>query len=193
MVESSAVAGDSPLPYEGSYMTTVIGLFAQWKDAKAAIAGLEAEGYDESAMGLLAGPEAIKEELRASHGERDLKSGQEDSLVPAGAVGGLAVGELIGFLASASVVAIPGVGQGLAAGAILAAGIGGGAVIGTITGALIGMGADEEKAHILAADVEKGNTLLTLETANPAAALAAADAMRRANALNVEIIASPVD
>lgn len=174
-------------------MDTVIGLFEQWEDAKAAIARLHAQGYDETAIGLLAGPVAIEEKLRASHGELDLKSGQEDSLVPAGAVGGLAVGELIGFLASAAVVAIPGVGQGLAAGVILAAGIGGGAAIGTITGALIGMGADEEKAHILAADVERGNTLLTLETANPAAALVAADAMRRANALNVEIITSPVD
>jgi hypothetical protein len=170
-------------------MNTVIGLFAQWKDAKAAIVHLEAKGYDESAMGLLAGPEAIKEELRATHGERDLEASQEDSLAPAGAVGGLAVGELIGFLASATVVAIPGVGQGLAAGAILAAGIGGGAVIGTITGALIGMGANEARAHVLAADVERGNTLLTLETASPAAAVDAAEVMRQSKALSVEIIA----
>ena len=85
-------------------------------------------------------------------------------------------------------VAIPGVGQGLAAGAIMAAGIGGGAVIGTITGALIGMGANEARAHVLAADVERGNTLLTLETASPAAAGYAAEVMRQSKALSVEII-----
>jgi uncharacterized membrane protein len=85
------------------------------------------------------------------------------------------------------VVAIPGVGQGLAAGAILAAGIAGGAVIGTIAGALVGMGIDEEKAHIVADDVTKGNILVTL-SADPTAALDAAESMREANAATVEIV-----
>lgn len=166
-------------------MSIVMGLFERWSDAKAAVARLEAAGYDESAIGLLAGEEAIRELSVAGRG--DVEPEQEDRLVSAGAVGGLAVGELVGLLASAAVVAIPGVGQGLAAGAILAAGIAGGAVIGTIAGALVGLGIDEEKAHIVADDVTKGNILVTL-SADPTAALDAAEAMREANAANVEIV-----
>ena len=170
-------------------LSTVIGLFEQWKDAKAALTGLQAMGVDQTAMGLLAGEEAIEEWLEAQH--RDMEAVQEDSVAPAGAVGGLAIGELVGLLAGAAVITIPGIGQGLAAGAILAAGIGGGAVVGTIAGALIGMGAEEEKAHIIAADVEKGHALLTLET-TPEAALEAAEVMRKANADTVEIVKSDI-
>jgi hypothetical protein len=39
----------------------IMGLFERWPDAKAAVARLEAAGYDESAIGLLAGEEAIRE------------------------------------------------------------------------------------------------------------------------------------
>lgn len=173
-------------------MSTVMGLFEKWTDAKATVAQLKAMGYDETAIGLLTGTEAIQEQLVADRKDMETERDQEDSLVPAGAVGGLAVGELAGLLTGAVLVAIPGVGQGLAAGAILAAGIGGGAVVGTIAGALVGMGADEEKAHIISADVEKGDVLVTLTT-RPPAALRAAEVMRQANAANVEITSQVPD
>jgi uncharacterized protein (TIGR02284 family) len=87
----------------------------------------------------------------------------------AGILGGTAIGGLIGILAGASLLVVPGIGPVVAAGSVSAAisaaatGAGIGAAYGGILGALIGLGMSEEDAHRYVEHVRRGSTLLALE------------------------------
>lgn len=80
----------------------------------------------------------------------------------AGAGTGAILGSAIGWLVGAGTIAIPGVGQLVAAGPIIAAlsGLAVGGTIGGFTGALVGMGIPEYEAQQFAGKLREGNILL---------------------------------
>src|SRR5690606_3413186 len=86
-----------------------------------------------------------------------------------GAAGGAAVGAGAGLLASAGMLAIPGIGPFLAAGTLAstlgaaAAGAAGGAAIGGAAGAIFGDDDDDEKSTYYRTGVDEGGSLVTVD------------------------------
>jgi hypothetical protein len=90
----------------------------------------------------------------------------------AGAGGGAILGGALGWLLGMGAIAVPGVGQLVAAGPIIAA-LSGSAVGGTIggfTGALVGMGIPEYEAQQYAGELREGNILLCVHADSAAEA-----------------------
>jgi hypothetical protein len=85
-----------------------------------------------------------------------------------GASLGLAAGAGAGLLASLGLIAIPGIGPLVAAGVLATtlAGAAAGAVGGGLVGALIDYGVSEEDAPILAENLRRGGTLVSVRTDN---------------------------
>jgi hypothetical protein len=86
----------------------------------------------------------------------------------AGAGTGAILGGALGWLVGMGVIAIPGVGQLVAAGPIIAAlsGLAVGGTIGGFTGALVGMGIPEYEAQQYAGKLREGNILLCIHADN---------------------------
>jgi hypothetical protein len=82
----------------------------------------------------------------------------------AGVAAGGAIGGTLGLLAGVGMLAIPGLGQFIAAGPIMAglAGLGVGGAVGGVTGALIGMGTPEFHAKRYESCLQKGGILLSV-------------------------------
>ena len=82
----------------------------------------------------------------------------------AGAGGGAILGGALGWLVGMGVIAVPGVGQLVAAGPIIAAisGLAVGGTLGGLTGALVGMGIPEYEAQQYAGKLREGNILLCI-------------------------------
>lgn len=144
-------------------MATVIGLFKDHDEADQALASLEDSGLTRDEIGLLAQRDAVEDVLRAGREEAAVGS------AGAGAVGGSALGGLIGLLAGASAIVVPGIGPALAVGAwasvlgTTVAGAGIGAAYGGLVGALIGFGVTEEQTHVYVEGVQQGSILMVVQ------------------------------
>jgi hypothetical protein len=101
-----------------------------------------------------------------------------------GGVAGLGVGAALGWLAGIGALAIPGVGQFIAAGPIMAA-LGGAAVgtaAGGVVGGLIGMGIPEFEAKRYDSKIREGNILISVHTEDSKQRDVAKDVFKRFNA-----------
>lgn len=154
-------------------MDTIIGLFKNHNKADQALAALEEAGFTRDEIGLLAQRDAVEDVLSADREEAAVES------AGAGAVGGSALGGLIGLLAGASAIVVPGIGPALAVGAwagvlsTTAAGAGIGAAYGGLVGALIGFGVTEEQTHVYVEGVQQGGILIVVQSEDDKNALAA--------------------
>jgi hypothetical protein len=142
----------------GHLMSTVVGLFESWEQARRAVAALEAAGIPADQMGLIA------RERRDAEGLADDVEVESDRATAAGVLGGGALGALGGLLAGAGVLAIPGIGPVLAIGPVVGGVAGGlaGATTGGLVGSLIDWGVPEHEARHYHAGVERGGILLTV-------------------------------
>ncbi|WP_018250177.1 general stress protein [Orenia marismortui] len=136
-------------------MPKVLGLFNDQEAAKSAISSIKDLGISEDKISLV-----------AKNGEdQDIEAGAEmgaegQNLVDGTTTGG-AIGGVAGVLASAGLLAIPGLGPVLAAGPI-AAGLTG-AAAGGVTGGLVDYGIDQQEGERYAGEVEGGNILVAVE------------------------------
>lgn len=146
----------------GNYKRAV-GVFRNRRDLEDAIRALKDSNYDMERVSLIARHiDDVKgaEEVTEHHGN-EAKEG-----AAAGATAGTVLGGLGGFLVGVGLLAIPGVGPILAAGAEISAiastlaGAGIGAASGGIIGALVGLGIPEENAKTYNDRVEAGDYLL---------------------------------
>jgi hypothetical protein len=102
-----------------------------------------------------------------------------------GAVAGSAVGGIAGLLVGLGVIAIPGIGPIMLAGAAataIATTISGsaiGAAAGSLAGGLLGLGIPEDRAHVYSDRVAQGDYLVMVEGSNSDIALAASIFSRR--------------
>jgi uncharacterized protein (TIGR02284 family) len=164
---------------------TVIGIFDDYEDAQRGVDLLQDEGFGESEISVLMRDDIVRDRL----GGDQIKTLAETA--GAGAIGGTAVGGLIGLLAGASALMLPGVGGVLAAGTIATVvgtttvGAGIGAAYGVFFGAVIGEGISEENVHRYVESVKRGGVLLAVET-DQRRSLEAVKAMREANAMLVD-------
>src|SRR5690625_281447 len=136
-------------------MSKIVGVFESRERAREAIEALEAEGFSEDDLSIVA-----RQQEGQEGGGQD--SGDLTADITQGAAWGGGLGALGGLLAGAGALAIPGIGPILAAGP-LAAGLSG-AVAGGVAGGLIDMGIPEEAGQQFEEDVKQGRLLAIVET-----------------------------
>jgi uncharacterized protein (TIGR02271 family) len=138
--------------------TTVVGVFEDREDARAAIEGLKDAGFSGDAISILSPDKQATQEIAEDTGTH-AGSGAATGALAGGILGGVG-----GWLVGIGALAIPGIGPFIAAGAFATA-IGGaalGAGVGAIAGALVGMGVPEEHAEYYEGEAKAGKTLVTV-------------------------------
>jgi uncharacterized membrane protein len=165
-------------------MKIIAGLFDTYQEAENAIDKLRSLGITREQIGVLARDTVLQERAIGTDAETSPEH------VGVGAIGGTAVGGLIGLVTGLSAITVPGIGPVLTTGAILtalgstAAGAGIGAATGGIIGALTSVGIPEEDAQVYAESVQRGGILLTVET-DDGLAMPVMEALDRANAVDI--------
>lgn len=137
----------------------IIGVYDTGEEAITAVEALQAQGYTQDDISVVA---KDKEELRTVRKETGTKV--EEGLATGAATGGI-LGGTAGFLAGIGALAIPGIGPVLAAGPIAAtlAGAAVGAGTGGLAGTLIGLGIPEKEATQYETDVKNGKLLVLVD------------------------------
>ncbi len=160
-------------------MSEVVGLFASRSEAESAAGELLSRGYNADSLGYLdrlrdERGEVIVDPDYDIEGQESRSDGDEEAGkgMAGGAVGGAATGAGAALLASAGLLAVPGIGPFLAAGTIAgtlgatAVGAAGGAVVGGATGAVVGAttdDADDETAAYYRSGIDRGNAMVTVD------------------------------
>lgn len=164
-------------------MKTVVGMYDRLDQARAAVHDLEAAGVRQDRISIL-GPGDADKDATTTHETTDTY-GKEGA--GAGATAGAVLGGGAGLLASLGLIAIPGIGPVLAAGAIVAtltgAGIGAGA--GALIGGLIGLGIPEEDAENYEEGLRRGHSVVLVQ-ADDNQANDVADILDRHDAIDVD-------
>jgi uncharacterized protein (TIGR02271 family) len=164
------------------------GLFYSRDEAEAAVSALRQANYDMERVSVIA-----RDSDRFGRDETTKIAGNKaDRGATAGAVTGGALGGITGLLVGLGVLAIPGIGPIIVAGAeataiaTTLAGVGIGAVAGGLVGALIGLGIPEEKAKIYSERVSRGS-FLVMVTGTPAEIERVSALLRRYGVEELEI------
>src|SRR5690348_1006085 len=136
----------------------VFGIYPTQLDAENAVNGLKLAGFRNTDISILFPENVGTKDLGL---ERNAKAPEGPA---AGASSGAVVGGIIGWLAGAGALIIPGLGIFVAAGPImgLLSGIGVGGVLGGITGALVGLGTPEYEAKRYEGRIRKGGILVSV-------------------------------
>jgi hypothetical protein len=143
-------------------MQRAIAVFMTPAEASEAIDDLINAGFATSEISILAKRDAVEHLVGDQREEEAIETAE------AGAVGGTALGGLLGLIAGASALVVPGVGTAVAAGVwatvlgTTAAGAGIGAAYGGFVGALIGFGVAEEQTHVYVEGLEEGGVLVSV-------------------------------
>jgi hypothetical protein len=159
---------------------TVVGVFYNEDDARAALAALRDAGFTEEHLGVLA-HDRRKGVVDVKDTERGSKAGKGAAIGAATGVGGGALWAL-GIAAGV----LPAIGPVIAGGILAAVGASAaaGAAAGGIVGALIGLGIPEEEARYYEGELKQGRTLVTVKATGRTQE--AFDIMRQFNAYDME-------
>jgi hypothetical protein len=169
-------------------MQRAIAVFMTPAEAGEAIDELIDAGFATSEISILAKKDAV-EHLVDDHREEEAIE-----TAGAGAVGGTALGGLLGLIAGASALVVPGVGTAVAAGVwatvlgTTAAGAGIGAAYGGFVGALIGFGVAEEQTHVYVEGLESGGVLVSVRDKERMRLEKAESVMRASDGIGVDIV-----
>lgn len=130
---------------------TITHVYDEYETAKDVVEDLEDAGFNSDQISLVG---------RKSGNDDDDDS---DGAATGATLGGLAGGGA-GILAALGLIAIPGIGPLVAAGAIATtlAGAAAGAVTGGLLGALVDYGLSEDDAHVYAESVRRGGSLVSV-------------------------------
>ena len=146
-------------------MTRIVSrMYDSYGQAQRVVHKLEEAGFSSSEVSLVS-------RYRNDDTLADVASG---SGAAAGATAGAVVGGGTGLLTALGVIAIPGLGPLVAAGALATTlvGVAGGSLVGGLLGALTGSGISEEDAHLYAEGVRRGSSVVTVRTDDSRAAMA---------------------
>jgi len=145
------------------YYKRAVGVFKRREDVEDALRALKSANYDMDRVSLIA---RHVEDVKGAEEVTENQGNEASEGAGVGATTGTVLGGITGFLIGVGVLAIPGVGPILAAGAEISAlgstlaGAGIGAATGGIIGALVGMGIPEENAKVYNERVKAGQYLL---------------------------------
>ena len=139
-------------------MKTITRVYDTYAQARQVVADLEDCGIDSADINLIANRYVCEE---TAHIEQPSAAGP-------GASVGAALGATAGLLAGLGVIAIPGLGPVVAAGALAAAAAGAaaGAVTGGVVGALVKSGVPEREAEVYCEAVRRGGTMVGVRTSD---------------------------
>lgn len=139
-------------------MDTVTRVYDSYAQAREVVAELEAAGIASSDINLIANKYVCDETAGLD--------GPPSSGAGTGAGLGAALGGTAGLLAGLGMIAIPGLGPVVAAGALAATAVGAaaGAVTGGMVGALVRAGVPEDEAQVYCEAVRRGGTLVSVRT-----------------------------
>ena len=138
----------------------VTGSFRDRESAERAYADLRSRGYSDTDIHIM-----MSDDTRKKFGGKDIKIEHGNKAMEGagagGALGGAVGATILGVLAAASTVAIPGVGL-VVAGPLAGALVGGaaGAAAGGLLGTLVGMGIPEERAKVYEQDLKEGSVVM---------------------------------
>ncbi len=146
---------------------TVTGAFPDQDSAERAYNELLKKGYTEKEIHVMMSEETRKhlrgaDNLKLEHGNKALEGAGVG-----GALGGAMGATILGIMAAAATVAIPGVGlvvAGPLAGALVGAGAG--AAAGGLAGTLVGMGIPEDRAKEYEDDLKHGSIVMGIHPRN---------------------------
>jgi hypothetical protein len=141
----------------------VFGIYSSQLDAENGVEALKLAGFRNTDISVL---------FPENEGSKDLvmtRSTKAPEGTATGASSGAVVGGILGWLAGAGMLAIPGIGMFIAAGPIIAllSGIGVGGVVGGVAGALVGAGFPEYEAKRYEGRIRKGGTLVSVHCDDP--------------------------
>jgi hypothetical protein len=139
-------------------MKTIARVYDTYGQARQVVADLEDSGIPTADINLIANKYVCDETARID----------EPSAAGPGAGVGAALGGTAGLLAGLGVIAIPGLGPVVAAGALAATAVGAaaGAATGGVVGALISAGVPEQEAHVYCEAVRRGGTMVSVRVAD---------------------------
>ena len=139
-------------------MKTIAYVYDTYGQARQVVADLEDSGIATADINLIANKYVCDETARID----------EPSAAGPGAGVGAALGGTAGLLAGLGVIAIPGLGPVVAAGALAATAVGAaaGAATGGVVGALVSAGVPEQEAHVYCEAVRRGGTMVSVRVAD---------------------------
>jgi hypothetical protein len=150
--------GGSDMNEKSKWHTSVIGIFRDRAQLENAVDTLKNRGFRNSDISILMARDG------GAGGLGHEKASKAPEGATTGGVSGLALGGILGWLAGAGALAIPGIGPFVAAGPIMAAiaGAGLGGALGGVAGALAGWGIPEYEAKRYESFVAKGDILISV-------------------------------
>jgi hypothetical protein len=172
---------------ETTVIASITALFTTQEDLERADSGLHAAGFAADEVGVLGQEETFQEWAGQEQAESTIETAE------AGLLGGTALGGLVGLLAGAGSLLVPGVGPLLAAGAwasvlgATATGAGIGAAFGGLMGALVGREVAEDVNEIYRDGLHRGGSLLVVRHTLPERIAQAQGIMVQANGVGVVI------
>jgi hypothetical protein len=139
----------------------VFGVFDSRMELESTVDDLKAQGFRNSDISVL-----IPSDDDNYNKDTPVKETKASEGATTGAVGGVAFGGALGWLAGVGALAIPGIGPFVAAGPIMAALAGAGiaGTVGGVTGALIGSGIPEDEAKKYEGYLKEGGMLLSVHS-----------------------------
>ncbi|MEO8028743.1 MAG: DUF3341 domain-containing protein [Bryobacteraceae bacterium] len=160
---------------------SVFGIFRTVGDADNGMSNLRSVGFRNTDISIL---------VPDNRGTKDFaheKNSKAPEGVAAGATSGALLGGVLGWLAGAGALAIPGIGPFLAAGPIMAAlaGAGGVGVVGGIVGGLAGFGIPEYEAKRYEGRLKAGGILLSCHCDNSESVERAKEALKQSGAEDI--------
>jgi hypothetical protein len=151
-----------------------VGIFSSYQEAEKALNGLRDDGFAMNEVSIIAKePERLEQSNRIGETRvqelAETKTTHIDEGAKTGAAAGGAIGGLTGLLVGLGILAIPGVGPVMLAGAAataIATTLAGGAIgtaTGGLVGGLIGLGIPEDRARVYHDYVVRGDYLLIVD------------------------------
>ena len=147
---------------------TIVALYDHYDDASKAVSDIVATGVAKDKVSLLAnnlsGDHPALVANPAVAGEDFASRDEAQPAAVTGAEVGISIGGVVGVLAAAGAILIPGIGPLIAAGALatIATGAAAGGVIGGAVGMLTEHGISHEDSHLYAEGLKRGGTLVTV-------------------------------
>ena len=147
---------------------TIVALYDHYDDASKAVSDIVATGVTQDRISLVAnnlsGDHPALVSNPAVAGEDFTSRDEAQPAAVTGAEVGISIGGVVGVLAAAGALVIPGIGPLIAAGALatIATGAAAGGVIGGAVGMLTEHGISHEDSHLYAEGLKRGGTLVTV-------------------------------
>jgi len=161
--------------------TAVFGIYPDRESVEAAVTQLQEAGFRNTDISVLVAHNVGSKDFGV---EKHTKAPEGTA---AGATTGFVVGGVLGWLAGAGTLAVPGIGPLLAAGPIMAAlaGAGAGGVVGALAGAMVGMGVPEYEARRYEGRIRRGGILLSVHADDAAWSSKAKQLLERTGARDI--------